>query len=161
MNDLIALLSASSLNSFITSTIWVWPVMEMIHFLGLCLLFGSLLLIDLRLLGFAPSVSPLSVERFLMFSVLGFAMNLVTGVLFLIGDPGRYLVNIAFQLKMLLILLAGLNALMYPLAIKPKLLAGMNSADLSTGLRCVAALSLLFWTCVIILGRMIPYVEDL
>ena len=50
MNEIIDWLTATPLNSFITNNSWVWPTLESIHFLGLCLLFGSLLIIDLSLI---------------------------------------------------------------------------------------------------------------
>jgi len=77
-----------------------------------------------------------------------------------IGDSDRYLVNIAFWLKMGVIVLAGLNTAWFVRRIRPQIDAGLEGAALSADARVVAGASLVFWTAVIILGRMIPYVEE-
>ena len=161
MNDVIEWLTATPLNTFITSNSWVWPTMEMIHFFGLCLLFGSLLIIDLRTLGFARKLPILSIDVFITLTLIGFILNLVTGALFVVGDPGRYFVNIAFKIKMGIIVVAGINALIYMLSIQPKIHAGADSKDLPAYAKIVALTSLVIWTSVIVLGRMIAYVEEL
>lgn len=161
MNEIIDWLTATPLNAFITGNSWVWPTLESVHFLGLCLLFGSLLIIDLRMMGFAKKLPIKSIDVFITMTLIGFMLNLVTGVLFVVGDPARYFVNIAFQIKMVIIVLAALNAIFYILKIRPKVHAGVESSDLPGYAKLVAFLSLLFWTSAIILGRFIPYVEDL
>ena len=83
-------------------------------------------------------------------------MNLVTRVLFVFGDPGRYFINIAFQIKVALLVCAALNALWYGRKIAPKL---VNVSEfLATGeTKIVGALSLILWFAVLIFGRLIPY----
>lgn len=158
----IALLEASSLNHWIKMHSWVWPTLEMLHFFGLCLVLGSLLIVDLSVIGFARDISLRLVDKFIIATLIGFAINLITGALFVIGDPARYFVNIAFQIKILLILLAGLNALYFTLRVRPRIAAGAhNFRDLSLDARISTGLSLTFWTCIIVLGRFIPYVEEL
>ncbi len=157
---IIDILNASALNGLVMDNAFVFPTLEMLHFLGLCLLFGSLLVVDLRVVGFARKVPIERVETFVRFALAGFAINLVTGTLFLVGDPDRYLVNYAFWAKMGLIVLSGLNTAYFVHRIRPQLTAGISSADLISGAQLVAWLSLTFWSCVIILGRLIPYVED-
>lgn len=161
MNDAINEITASALHLFITGNSWVWPTLEMIHFFGLSLLFGSLLIVDLRTLGFARKLPINTVDVLIAITLIGFALNVMTGLLFVVGDPGRYFVNIAFKIKMGAIVFAGLNALFYFIAVQPKIRAGMDSKDLPAYAKLVAILSLLLWTSIIVLGRIIPYVEDL
>lgn len=162
METMIDVLSNSALNHFITSHSWVWPTLEMFHFLGLCLLLGSLLIVDLSVIGFAPNISLRLVDKFIIATLIGFAINAATGLLFVVGDPGRYFVNIAFRLKMPLIVIAGLNALYFTFRVRPKIQAGANNFnELSIDARLSTALSLCLWTSIIVLGRFIPYVEDL
>ena len=130
MDAAIAFIEATALHTFIVSHSWIWPTLEMIHFLGLCLLLGSLLIVDLSVIGFAPSISLRLVDKFIIATLIGFALNAITGSLFVVGDPGRYFINIAFH-------------------------------ELSVDARISTALSLTLWTSVIVLGRFIPYVEDL
>ena len=149
----------SSLNQWISGTIWLWPVLEILHFIGLSLMFGSLLIIDLRLLGMLRMLESGAVQRLTPMVWCGFCINLATGSLFFIGDPMRYSVNIGFRLKMLLILLAGLNMVAYHLQVRP-LLSGWGSlSSTNATTRLVALASLLIWTGVLLLGRLIPYVE--
>lgn len=154
-------LNGSALNGLVMDNRFVFPILEMAHFIGLSLLFGSLLVVDLRIVGMARSVPIARVDVFVRLALVGFAINLVTGLLFLVGDSDRYLVNYAFWAKMGLIGLSGLNTIYFVGRIKPQLSAGIESADLSGGAKTVALLSLTFWSGVIILGRFIPYVEDL
>lgn len=158
---IIETLNASALNGFVMDNRFVFPMLEMAHFMGLCLLFGSLLIVDLRVVGFARHVPMNRVDLCVRFALIGFAINLVSGLLFIVGDSDRYLINYAFWAKMGLIALAGLNTAYFVRAIKPQMDLGVASADLTGGAHIVAWLSLTFWSCVIILGRFIPYVEDL
>ncbi|OWU69281.1 hypothetical protein ATO2_09485 [Roseovarius sp. 22II1-1F6A] len=160
INWVIETLNATALSSFIMGNAWFFPTLEMLHFFGLCLLFGSLLIVDLRVIGLAPRVPLSRVEIFVRVTLVGFAINIATGTLFVIGDSDRYLVNIAFWLKMGVIVLAGLNTAWFVRRIRPQIDAGLEGAALSADARVVAGASLVFWTAVIILGRMIPYVEE-
>lgn len=161
LNLIVDALNATALSGFVMNNAYVFPFLEMAHFVGLCLLFGSLLVVDLRVVGFAKSVPIESVDLFVRFALIGFAINLMSGTLFVIGDSDRYLVNIAFWGKMSLIAIAGLNTAYFMRRIKPQMDLGVASEDLSLDARVVAWLSITLWACVIILGRFIPYVEDL
>lgn len=148
----------SSLNQRIAETYWLWPVLEIIHFIGLCLLLGGLIIVDLRMAGHLRSVSASSTHRLLPFVVLGFGLNLLTGVLFFYGDPGRYSINIGFQIKMILVLVAGLNALFYHVKVAPVMAAWDSSSNPPLLAKAVAYTSLTMWTGVLLTGRLIPYV---
>ena len=108
---------------------WSWPIMEALPFLGLCLLLGAIIVMDLRLLGFARTIPVSAVHSLVPLAVIGFGINLITGILFFFGDPFRYGVNLAFQLKMILVVLAGLNALYYYLKLEPMLAAHTPATD--------------------------------
>ena len=111
------------------------------------------------MLGFAHSLPMRHIETFMTLAVIGFSINLITGILFLIGDPDRFFPNIAFRVKMVLILIAGLNVGYYVWRLRSQILRGLEVAEQTGGTRLVASLSLVLWTCIIILGRIIPYVE--
>ncbi len=147
----------SAMNQWIAETIWLWPVLEIIHFIGLSILLGALLVIDLRLLGMFRIYDAAEVKRLVPLVWLGFFINLASGTMFFIGDPMRYAVNIGFQLKMLLILLAGLNVIVYQLQVRPQL-TGWNTLTIPTVAKLVAITSLATWAGVLLLGRLIPYV---
>ncbi|MHC6647349.1 DUF6644 family protein [Alteromonas sp. HB246098] len=159
LSTVIDTLKSSQLNHFVLDNAVVFPILEMAHFLGLSMLFGALLVVDLRLVGVAKKVPLNNVELFLRFALIGFAINLISGVLFVFGDPGRYLVNLAFGLKMLAIGLAGVNTIYFVKRVKPQLHKTHQPPTRGKEAAVVAWLSLALWLSVIVLGRFIPYVE--
>ena len=146
------------LGRLMQETAWLFPTVEIFHFIGLSLLMGSLLVVDFRLLGFCRDIAVDAVYSFLPFTIAGFCINLVTGVMFLFNDPFRYYPNLAFRIKMLLVLLAGLNAL-YFLFLTHVSSSTAQAAESSMKIRVIAALSLCIWIGVIVFGRLIPYLE--
>ena len=150
---------ASQLSQWIQATYWLWPVLEIIHFFGLTLLLGGLIIVDLRLIGFFPTINLQGVKKLLPFVIFGFLLNLITGILFVYGDPSRYAVNIGFQIKLILILLAGCNAAIYHLRVESYVQdLGSSSRRPPLTIKLVGFTSLGLWTAVLLLGRLIPYV---
>ena len=138
---------------------WMWPFMENFHFFGLSVLFGGLVAIDLRVLGVARFVPMKGALTLIPYVMIGFAINLITGLFFFTGDPFRYYFNLAFQWKMGLIVLAGINALWFWFGEHAKLSRLADGEQADFGAKIIAAASLLIWIGVIILGRLIPYLE--
>lgn len=159
MDGVLTWMEDSALARTLLDTPWAFPTLETLHFIGLIFLMGSLYVMDLRLMGFAPAIPMKAVLRLVPVSVVGFFINLTTGTLFLFTDPFRYYPNLAFRLKMLAILLAGLNLLWFKFALDLKTLEARNAGDPGLAVRWIGGISLLLWTSVIVLGRMIPYLE--
>ena len=158
MESLTNWMENSPINQWITSVGLVWPMAEIFHFIGLSLLLGSMLIIDLRLFGFFRSIAIETTHKLLKWAGIGFALNLVTGTLFLFGDPYRYAANIGFRIKAVLILVAGLNALWFYIKIKPIMGSWGPQDDPPLVAKTIAVVSLGAWICILLLGRMIPYV---
>ena len=149
---------ASNLTQWIQATYWLWSILEIFHFFGLTLLMGGLIIVDLRMIGFLSYIGLEEVKKLLPLVIFGFLVNLITGVLFLFGDPSRYSINIGFQIKMILVLLAGCNAAIYHLKVEP-LFSNLNLKDrLPLVIKITGFTSLTLWTGVLLLGRLIPYV---
>jgi hypothetical protein len=146
------------INQWVASSTWLWPTMEILHFLGLSLLLGSLFIIDMRLAGHFKAMSLVATHKLLPMVFIGFGLNLTTGILFFLGDPTRYIINIGFQIKMILVIVAGVNAAVYYW----KLDRDMQTLNANTRTpvlaRTVAYTSLGVWTAVLLCGRLIPYV---
>ena len=159
MFDLFAQLALdSSLNQWIQATYWLWPILETIHFVGLSLLLGGLIVMDLRMAGHFRVFDAVAVHKLLPLVFIGFGLNLVTGILFFYGDPMRYSVNIGFQIKMILVVVAGLNALLYYWKVRP-LMSDWSADTVPPAIaKSVAYTSLTVWTGVLLCGRLIPYV---
>ena len=83
---------------------WMFATGETFHFFGLCLMVGGLMIVDLRLMGYIRRVPMRAALAFLPFVILGFLINLLTGIEFFMTDPFMYWPNPAFKLKMFLIL---------------------------------------------------------
>jgi len=144
--------------TWISSVYWLWPLMETIHFIGLSLLLGGLIVIDTRLAGYFRGVNIAATHKLLPWVFIGFGLNLVTGVLFFFGDPMRYAINIGFRIKMVLVVIAGLNALWFWFKINPAMRSWKPDTDPPVVAKLVAWISLVSWTGVLLFGRLIPYV---
>ncbi len=147
---------ARRMGSFITDTTWVWPTCETLHFIGLTLLMGVVLLVDLRVLGVLKGVSFASLHRLLPWAALGFGLNVVTGLIFFVGIPGQYTQNKAFYWKIALVMLAGLNALYFTLLEEPWALGPGADAPLTA--KIAASSAMLLWVGVMYFGSMLPFI---
>jgi hypothetical protein len=155
---MLAWIDSSWLAALMRQVSWLFPACETLHFIGLCMLFGGLIFIDLRTLGLAPKLSPMKlVEWLLPWVWIGFGINLVTGVMFLFTDPYFYYPNAPFRTKLVLMFLAGLNALWFQLKVHPELARWKPDMQMSTAARASAGLSLALWIGVIVFGRLIMY----
>ena len=148
--------SAESVHALMNSA-WAWPVVESAHFIGLTLLFGSIAAWDLRLLGMAKRVPIAAFHRLVPIAMVGFAINAITGVMFLIGFPNQYVYNSAFHLKLLFLALAGVNVLLFYATTFRTLAARDTGADDPPSARVAGAVSLMCWIAVILCGRMITF----
>lgn len=157
MDSVLLWMQSTWLNSLAVGPTWSWPTMEALHFLGLCLLISAIIIMDLRLIGFERAIPVSAIHSLVPLAAIGFGINLITGILFIFGDPFRYAVNIAFQIKMLLLILAGLNALFYYLKVEPMIADSPLGADTPPIAKAVGAASLVLWFGVLVYGRLIPY----
>ena len=153
LQSVYAWMSESALATWVVTYASIWPTLESIHFVSLCVLMGSLLVVDLRLIGFYRQPCAGAVRFLIRLSLVAFAANLATGTLFLFGNTYKYVDNPAFELKLLLIMIAGLNALFY----KFRLSHLVESDAVSRSSIAVGYLSLLLWSGVIVCGRMITF----
>jgi hypothetical protein len=136
---------------------WLWPLCESLHFVGLCLVIGAAGLFDLRLLGFMKNVPIRTVRRFIPWAVVGFVINLTTGVVFFVSQPQQYATNLSMWFKLLFLLIAAANALVFETGFSGRLdrLGPNESTPVSA--KVIGAVSLASWFAVLYFGRMIPY----
>jgi hypothetical protein len=138
-------------------TAWAWPVVESLHFLGLCLLVGAIGTFDLRLLGLARRVPIAAVHRLIPWGLAGFALNIATGALFVMTEPDQYIYNPSFHLKLLFLAIAGTNASMFYLSSFRRVFDPGASLDAPRRAKLIAAISLCAWLGVIVCGRRITF----
>lgn len=136
---------------------WLFPTFEGLHFVGMSLLFGIIALIDLRVLGFAKGLPLGPLHKLLPLAIAGFVVNVITGIGFVASDPHSYFVVPAFKLKMLLILLAGANAIWFWISALPKTDDWGAGVDASATAKVISLVSLVLWVGIIAAGRFIAF----
>jgi hypothetical protein len=149
------------LSTSIRESTWVFPIIESIHTLGIVLVVGTVSLFDLRLLGLVMKREPVSRigRQVLPWTWAGFAAMFVTGVLLSISESATNYYNLAFRIKLVLLVLVGLNPLIFHLTIY----RSVNTWDVApvtpVRARAAATCSLVLWTSIIVAGRMIAYLH--
>lgn len=94
--------------------LWLYPIVEITHIIGFVVLVGSIIVLDLRLLGLSRSVPARALARHVLPWTIGaFVLIVPTGLLMFMAHASDFLTNRAFQLKLGLILLAGVNAALF------------------------------------------------
>jgi len=162
LKDLISVLESSALADNIRENDLLFPLVESVHVLAICLVVGSILAVDLRLLGVAwihRSVS--SVTRGVLPLTWGaFVVAVGSGGLMFISNATKYLGNGFFIAKMILIGVAGLNMAMFHLIGAKDLPRWDNERRLPLPARLAGGLSILLWVTVVACGRWIGFTME-
>jgi hypothetical protein len=148
---------ARGIARYINDTPWMWISSETLHFIGLSLLVGVVLLVDLRALGVLRAVPFAALERLLPWAALGFAVNIVTGMLFFVARPEFYAENSAFYWKLLFVLLASANTLYF---FVDEGWAANPGSDARLVTKVVAGSALVLWVGVMYWGSMLPFIGN-
>jgi hypothetical protein len=138
---------------------WTEPIVETVHVLTLTLFLGFAVLLDLRLLGLAMKRRRVSevITQLNPWLISGFLVMIVTGVLLFCGDPVSFYSTIFFKIKMLLLVLAGLNVLLFNLTIGRTVDQWDLDPRTPGRAKIAAILSLVFWIAIVAAGRAIAY----
>ena len=129
---------------------WAYPALEVVHIVGIALLLGNLVLLELRVWGAAPTLPLRALARLALgLSVAGFGLIAASGLTMFAASPGELLANRTFVVKMGLVSLAGINAAMFHAR------GGLDRLDALAKAQTVLSLGL--WLAVIICGRFIAY----
>ena len=152
-------LENTSVGTSVRESVWEFPVIETLHLFGIIVLVGSSSVLDLRLMGLAfkeASVSKLA-HRTLPWAWTGAGIEIVTGFLLFASEATRMCHNHAFQLKMMLLLLSGMNVFVFhSVAYKS---VGTWECDVipPTPARIAGLFSLLLWFAIVSAGMWTPY----
>jgi uncharacterized membrane protein len=147
-----------SLGMYVTGHTWVWPSSETLHFVGLSILFTVVLLVDLRILGVARKLSYSALYQILPLGMLGFAVNLITGMIFFIAAPEQYTKNPVFYWKIVFVVLGAINILYFMLIDEPWTVGEGDEAPLTAKL--VAGSAIFLWVGVLFFGHMLPFLGN-
>ena len=159
MLDFVIWLSETKWSIAIHESLYLYPWIESTHVLSICLFFGTLLFVDLRLTG--RVFSNLSIaemnRRVLPLTLFGFSVMFITGMLLFYAIPVRNYQNIFFRIKILLIIIAGINALFFHRRMSKEAKVWDKDSFIPKSMKNSAITSLVLWSAVIITGRMIAY----
>ena len=161
LSELSKWLAATPLSHTIQTTSWFIPTIQIIHILGVAVLFSSAVLVDLRIWRLLERDIPLAqvARRFLppIWPVL--LILLITGSLLIVGEPRRSLLNSTFYLKMALLAVA----IMLTVGLQRSISSSPNSWDKDRGGRMVgrfaATVSIFVWCGILFAGRWIAYTQ--
>jgi len=137
------------------NTAYGWPTVEVVHFMALSVLLGSVGLFDLRVLGVARGIPMPALHRLVPFGVAAFGVSALTGSLFFMSAPDQYMFNPAFRLKLACMAVAGLNVAVFYGAFERRLHGTAAGAEAPVPVKVIAAISLCAWVGVIVFGRLI------
>jgi hypothetical protein len=134
---------------------WGWTIAEIVHFSGLCLLMGAVGMFDLAMMGVVRGLSLSALHKLVPFGVAGFVLSAASGFMFVVTTPDQYLYNPAWQTKMALLALAGVNMVVFYLTTSRRLKALGPDDPPPLSARLFAIASLTCWLGVIAAGRVI------
>lgn len=160
MNPYLDWIRATDLSVWVRTAPWTWPALETVHFAGMCLMIGVIGVLDVRLLGFLRGIEVATLRRLIPWGIFGFALNLVSGVLFVVGAPDQYARNPAFYVKVFFLLVAGLNALYFETHSGGTALALGRVETPPASFKVAGAVSLFSWFMVLYWGRMLPFIGN-
>jgi hypothetical protein len=149
-------LQGSWLGTMVAESLWGYPLFETLHTIGMALLIGSLGLINLRMLGYKPELPILGMRDLLPLAWLGFTINAFSGIALFTSDAVFFFSSYTFRIKMILIILGGINAAVLGRRMFREVHAGDAVAP-PAGVKWIARSSLVFWIGAVIAGRLIAY----
>jgi hypothetical protein len=141
------------------NSVWVFNLTEVVHTLGIILVAGTIMLVDLRLLGLGLKQEPVSdvVSRIVPRTLWGFCLMVITGGCLFSAEAVKLYHSPAFRIKLVLLSLAGLNALIFHLTVYRQAAEWDTAPIIPPRARLAGLLSLILWICIIAAGRAIAY----
>lgn len=143
----------------IRESIYVYPGLLTSHVVGMSVVVGLVLMMDLRLMGIGNTGTPLSQiqRRLFPWQMVGMAVSTLSGLLLVYAQPMRFYANVFFWEKWVMMALAGANALAFHYGTYRSVAAWDTDAKMPFGARLSGALSVALWVLVVISGRLIAY----
>jgi hypothetical protein len=151
-------IEASALATWIRDSLYAFPLIESFHVIGLTMTFGTIAIVDLRLLGLASSYRPFTrVAEVLKWTWAAFGLAVLTGALMFITNASVYFSNLQFRWKMVLLALSGLNMFIFERTCGRNVRRWDTDKSAPSSGKLAAVLSLILWISVIFLGRWIGF----
>ena len=149
----------TSLSLAIQTHFWAIPTIQTIHIAAIALTFGSVLMINLRVLGLSGAGASIdqTARRFVPWIWWGLLVLILTGLLMITGEPVRELINPVFWIKMVLVLTAILVSLWFQKAVRRNDAAWESVQGRRIAVRTAAVAIILLWLAIMVAGRWIAY----
>lgn len=159
--DLAYAVEYSGIGTAVREGIYLLPLINALHIMSVVLVFGTIFIVDLRMIGIMATNRPFTkvATELLKWTWLGFAIALVTGLLLVAANATTFLVNQEFQIKMVLLLLAGINMIVFEFISIRDVEKWDNDRSPPFKVRLSGFLSLSLWSAVIVFGRWIGYTK--
>ena len=156
--NLLHWLESSSWAVYIRQSLWLYPALEIVHIMGIAILVGAAFLFDLRLLGFSKNLSVDGLANHLLpWSRRGLWLIVPSGLLLFISNAETLGKDPTFWLKMILLVIAGINALVFHRFIYPPEMHLQAEIQLPVISKVSAVISIVVWIAVIACGRLLAY----
>lgn len=163
VTDLLTALETSALGTYMREAAFGFIPVEIVHILAITLVFGSIAMVDLRLLGVTSLRQPVSAltKDLLPVTWIAFVLAVITGALLFMSNPSGYFYAFEFRMKMLLIALAGVNMLVFHLGPYRLIQNWDKQIPPPKQVRMFGLFSMLLWVSVIFFGRFIGFVFEM
>lgn len=151
-------LQETALSVWVQESTWGYSIVLSSHAVGMAIVVGTILMIDLRVLGFASSLAISSFEKLFTIIWIGFFINLVSGLILFTADAVAFATRPTFQIKIACIAVGGIAAW-----VLVRILFGGNETQPNTKIpasaKITAVISILLWTGAVIAGRLTAYLK--
>jgi len=157
--DVLQGLENTTLATAVRESTWLFPTIETLHVLCIVLVVGTIMIVDLRLINVASKGRPVSevIREMLPWTWVAFGFAVLTGGMLFSSSATKYAKNWPFRLKMLLLLLAGINMAVFHLGTYRRIHLWDRESMIPTGARIAGLVSLIIWVCVVSFGRWIGF----
>jgi hypothetical protein len=154
-------LQQSSLSEWMRGSLKALPIIESVHVMAVALVFGTIILVDLRLLGIRDTDRPFTrvFRELVRWTWLGFAIAATTGVLLFIPNAQTYVVNTAFKLKLAALACAGINMAVFEFTTLRSVAKWDTQVPVPFAAKMAGVTSVIIWTSVIVFGRWIGFTK--
>jgi uncharacterized membrane protein SirB2 len=152
-------LSGTPVSLFIQNVLWIIPAVQCVHILAIAVVLSSVAMIDLRIFGLAGRHDSMrqTADRYIPWIWCALVVLALTGMTLITGEPVRSLTNPAFQLKMMLLLVAIVITVVFQVTVRRNASFWRESARSTAAIRVAGVLTILLWFAIAVAGRWIAY----
>jgi hypothetical protein len=151
-------IDGTALSQAMCGSLWMYPIVEIVHIVGFVMLVGAVVMFDLRVLGLSKALPVAALGRHLLrWSIAALLLVVPAGLMMFSAHPQDFIENRVFLLKLGLIMAAGINAAMFHAGAFRSVQDWNTHAEAPASAKLHAALSIAIWIAVICCGRLLAY----